>query len=44
MRRAFFARHGESEYSVRGLLNGDVAVSVGLTPAGVEQARRLRRR
>ena len=25
MRRAFFARHGESEYSVRELLNGDVA-------------------
>jgi probable phosphoglycerate mutase len=43
MRRAFFARHGESEYSVKELLNGDVAVSVGLTPAGVEQARRLGR-
>jgi broad specificity phosphatase PhoE len=41
MRRAFFARHGESEYSARELLNGDVAVSVSLTPAGVEQARRL---
>jgi probable phosphoglycerate mutase len=43
LRRAFFARHGESEYSVRGLLNGDVAVSVGLTAAGVEQALRLGR-
>jgi broad specificity phosphatase PhoE len=41
VKHAFFARHGESEYSVRGLLNGDLAVSVGLTPAGVEQARRL---
>ena len=41
MKRAFFARHGESEYSARELLNGDVAVSVGLTDAGVEQARRL---
>jgi broad specificity phosphatase PhoE len=43
VRRAFFARHGESEYSARELLNGDVAVSVKLTPAGVEQARRLGR-
>jgi broad specificity phosphatase PhoE len=41
VRRAFFARHGESEYSARELLNGDVAVSVRLTPAGVDQARRL---
>src|SRR5262249_21377393 len=41
VKRAFFARHGESEYSVRELLNGDVAVSVGLTDAGREQARRL---
>ena len=41
MKRAFFARHGESEYSVRELLNGDAEVLVGLTDAGVEQARRL---
>jgi broad specificity phosphatase PhoE len=41
LKRAFFARHGESEYSVRDLLNGDAAVAVGLTEAGVEQARRL---
>jgi broad specificity phosphatase PhoE len=41
VKRAFFARHGESEYSVRELLNGDAAVSVGLTEAGQEQARRL---
>ena len=36
-----FARHGESEYSVHGLMNGDGSVPVGLTEAGVEQARRL---
>jgi broad specificity phosphatase PhoE len=41
VRRCFFARHGESEYSARDLLNGDAAVTVGLTEAGVEQARRL---
>ena len=41
MKRAFFARHGESEYSARELLNGDAAVAVGLTEAGVEQARKL---
>ena len=43
MRHAVFARHGESEYSVRGLLNGDTEVSVGLTAAGLKQARRLGR-
>ena len=41
MQRAILARHGESAYSVRGLLNGDPSVPVGLTPAGVEQARGL---
>ena len=35
------ARHGESEYSARGLLNGDPAVPVGLTPLGLAQARAL---
>jgi alpha-ribazole phosphatase len=39
--RLLFARHGESAFSVRGLLNGDGSVPGGLTPAGVEQARRL---
>ena len=34
VKRAFFARHGESEYSARDLLNGDAAVAVGLTDAG----------
>jgi phosphoserine phosphatase len=36
-----FARHGESVYSARSLMNGDASVPVGLTGAGVEQARRL---
>lgn len=35
------ARHGESDYSVRGLLNGDPAVACGLTAAGADQARAL---
>jgi len=35
------ARHGESEYSARSLLNGDPTVSCGLTEAGQAQARRL---
>ena len=35
------ARHGESEYSARGLLNGDPGRRCPLTPAGREQARRL---
>ncbi len=39
--RLLLARHGESEFSVRGLLNGDRAVPGGLTPAGREQARAL---
>ncbi len=43
MRRVILTRHGESEFSVRGALNGDVGVPCGLTPAGLEQARRLGR-
>jgi broad specificity phosphatase PhoE len=35
------ARHGESAYSAEGLVNGDPAVAVGLTPRGEEQARAL---
>lgn len=35
------ARHGESEYSARARLNGDVAIPVGLTDRGREEARRL---
>ncbi len=41
MERAILARHGESEYSVRGLLNGDPTVPCGLTEAGLVQARAL---
>jgi broad specificity phosphatase PhoE len=43
MERIVFARHGESEYSVHGLVNGDASVDVGLTAAGEEQARALGR-
>jgi broad specificity phosphatase PhoE len=35
---ALLTRHGESDFSVRGLLNGDRLVPGGLTPAGREQA------
>jgi broad specificity phosphatase PhoE len=36
-------RHGESEYSRSGRLNGDPAAAVGLTAQGEEEARRLAR-
>jgi alpha-ribazole phosphatase len=35
------ARHGESEYSAQGLLNGDPSAAVGLTDVGEAQARAL---
>jgi broad specificity phosphatase PhoE len=35
------ARHGESDNSARGLLNGDPSLRCPLTPTGREQARRL---
>ena len=38
---AILARHGESEYSARGLCNGDIGVPVGLTARGRDEARRL---
>jgi broad specificity phosphatase PhoE len=41
--RLILARHGESEYSSRGLLNGDRARPVGLTGRGEEEARTLGR-
>lgn len=41
MDRLILARHGESEYSAHGLVNGDVAAGVGLTERGREEARRL---
>jgi broad specificity phosphatase PhoE len=36
--RLILARHGESDYSARGLVNGDASVHVGLTAAGERQA------
>ena len=41
MERALLARHAESEFSVRGLTNGDPSVECGLTDRGREQARHL---
>lgn len=41
MDHAILARHGESVFSVRALVNGDTAVAGPLTPAGEEEARRL---
>lgn len=41
MERAILARHGESEFSARGLVSGDLAVSCPLTPQGEEEARLL---
>lgn len=41
MELAILARHGESEYSVRGAMNGDPRVAVKLTEKGRDQARRL---
>jgi broad specificity phosphatase PhoE len=41
LQSAILMRHGESVFSVRGLLNGDASVPGGLTPVGVEQARVL---
>jgi 2,3-bisphosphoglycerate-dependent phosphoglycerate mutase len=39
--RLILARHGESDYSARGLLNGDPGRLCGLTAAGRVQAQRL---
>jgi broad specificity phosphatase PhoE len=41
--RLILARHGESEYSVQGVVNGDASVAVGLTERGREEARGLGR-
>lgn len=41
MRRVILARHGESEFSARAVLNGDARVAGGLTAAGKVQAREL---
>jgi probable phosphoglycerate mutase len=39
--RLILARHGESEYSARGLVNGDPGRRCRLTPTGRAQAQRL---
>lgn len=41
--RLILARHGESTFSLGGLVNGDASVDVGLTAVGEEQARSLGR-
>jgi broad specificity phosphatase PhoE len=41
VRKLILARHGESEYSARGALNGDPSLPCPLTAAGREQARLL---
>ena len=41
MDEVILARHGESELSVVGTVNGDPAVACALTPTGEDQARRL---
>lgn len=41
MESVVLARHGESVFSARGLVNGDVAVSCPLTERGEEEARLL---
>ena len=41
MRRVILARHGESEFSVRGVMNGDPGLAGALTERGVAQARML---
>lgn len=41
MELAILARHGESEFSARALVNGDVAVACPLTERGEEEARAL---
>jgi broad specificity phosphatase PhoE len=41
VKTAILARHGESEFSVRGVMNGDPGLAGPLTEDGVEQARAL---
>ena len=41
MDEVILARHGESDLSVVGTINGDPAIACTLTPAGEDQARRL---
>jgi broad specificity phosphatase PhoE len=37
-----FCRHGESEFNVRGIVNGDPSVACSLSPLGRRQSRALR--
>ena len=41
MNLALLTRHAESEFSLRGLTNGDPEIEVALTEAGRAQARLL---
>jgi len=41
VQQALLSRHAESEFSVRGLTNGDPEIDVALTELGRDQARRL---
>jgi broad specificity phosphatase PhoE len=41
VRTAILARHGESEFSVKGVMNGDPGLAGPLTAEGVAQARKL---
>jgi len=41
MERGLFVRHGESEFSVKQLVNGDPSVACGLTEVGRQQAEQL---
>jgi broad specificity phosphatase PhoE len=41
MERALFVRHGESQYSVKALVNGDPGVACDLTELGRQQASQL---
>ena len=41
MERAILVRHGESDFSARRLVNGEIGVACPLTERGVDQARRL---
>lgn len=41
MERLILARHGETDWNTRGLVNGDPAVDVHLSERGREEARRL---
>ena len=43
MESLILVRHAQSEYNVRGVLNGDPRLAVALTDEGREQARRLGR-